>query len=99
MHRLDSRLKKLEIVITGEPFYVLIFPPFTLDEIHNVMDNWGISRNRAGHVALITMGDGAKGTLEFDPKKLDLVEKQLEIINQEYLSCPQNHTPEKKYNL
>ncbi len=99
MHKLHNRLKKLETVIIGEPFFVPIFPPFTLDEIHQTLGSWGISRNRTGHVALMTMGDGAKGMLEFDPKNLDLVEEQLGIINQEYLSNRQNHTPEKVYNL
>ncbi len=98
-NNLKSRVKKLETVITGEPFTIPIFPPFILENIHSVMDSWGIDHNRVGQVALITMGDGVKGVLEFDPQKLDLVEKQLRIINQDYLSTPQKHTPERIYNL
>jgi len=76
----------LETVITGEPFIVPCFPPFTLDNIYSMMDSWGIDHNRIGQIGLITQSDGVKGTLEFDPKRLDLVEEQLKIINKEYLS-------------
>jgi len=93
MHRLNNRLKKLEADITGEPFTVPVFPPFTLENMYRMMDSWGINRNRTGQIALITNSDGAKGILEYNPKMLDLVKEKLDMVAQEYLSNPQCHMP------
>lgn len=96
---LKSRIKRLETNFTGEDFTIPIFPPFELANVHHTMDSWGIDHNRIGQICLITDSDGVKGTLEYNPKKLDLVKEQLDIVTKEYLTNPQKHESNKHIYL
>jgi len=78
MHRLNNRVKKLEVGVTGEPFVIMLFDNFNMNSFFKQMDACGITKNRPGKVALF---DGHKqhflDTIDYDPMNKSDFERQL----------------------
>ena len=92
MHKLNARVKKLETVITGEPFHLPLLDSFTLGHFYAMMASYGINRHSKGQVALIDASGsrGFLGVIDYDPESLELFEAELKAYQSETVSHQSN---------
>lgn len=81
MHKLNSRVRKLEAAHTGEPFVLMLFDDFNVEGFNRQMEACNFSKRQHGKIALFdSVKQHCLGLLKYDPNNISLLEEQLNEI-------------------